>query len=143
MKPLVLLFTVIMLSQPIIIYTQSVNGVILDDIKSDYIRIVAHQASFGTKVNISIDFGQYKLPIKARDTQVKDKEGKFMKFNSSIDALNFMADYGYELQHVYTLVVDDCPSVYYLLQRKNNKEKITYPEHRREMGLYSSFTGTP
>jgi hypothetical protein len=51
---------------------------------------------FSAKVNIQIDFGQERALF--RDNRFRDEEtGRIKKFNSFIDALNYMSAEGWEL----------------------------------------------
>ena len=75
---------------------QSVNGVPLKDIDQTYVQIVGTSNMMGNKVKIQIDFGQENKYWSTKDTRMLDDDGNDIKFNSMIDALNFMNKAGYE-----------------------------------------------
>jgi len=50
--------------------------------------------------------------------KIKDERGIAVKFNSMIDALNFMSANGYEFQFAYTSKENDDDALYYILKRK-------------------------
>ena len=76
--------------------SQTVNDISVNKIDVEYIQIVGTSKLFSKKVTIQIDFGQNtKFFTSSNETQIKDKSGRFVKFNSMIDALNFMNSIGY------------------------------------------------
>lgn len=52
-----------------------------------------------SRVTIAVDFGQ---KMKLWDNKMKDESGKPMKFNSLVDALNFMGRKGWEFVQSYS-----------------------------------------
>jgi hypothetical protein len=70
------------------------------------------------KVTIEIDFGQENKYWSARDTQVKDENGKLVVFNSMIDALNFLSKNGYEFIDAYTITISNQNVYHYILKKK-------------------------
>ena len=101
-------------------FSQTVNDVPIKDIDVAYVQIVGYSKLMSTKLNIQIDFGQEtNIWTKGAKTIVKDVNGKMMKFNSMIDALNFMNDNGYDFESAYALTIGN-QNVYHFLLRKNN-----------------------
>jgi hypothetical protein len=96
---------------------QTVNGIPLKDIDVQYVQIVGISQVFGNKLQIQIDFGQNDKLFSGKDTQLLDKEGKALKFNSMIDALNFMNDNGYSFTFAYAVTVGNYNAYYYLLKK--------------------------
>jgi len=76
----------------------------------------------GTKLNISIDFGQERKW--AADLRLKDEEGKPIKFNSMIDALNFMGNLGWEFVQAYAITMGNTNVYHFLLKKEIKEEKI-------------------
>jgi hypothetical protein len=65
-----------------------------------YCQIFEQPRAFSTKLNIIVDFGQETKFF--QDTRMRDEEsGKLVKFNSLIDALNYMSEQGWEFVQVY------------------------------------------
>jgi len=58
-----------------------------------YCQIIATPRLLSNKITIDIDFGEEKSFW--RDTRLKTYDGKFKKFNTIIDALNFMGKEGW------------------------------------------------
>ena len=99
-------------------YSQTVNDIPIKDIDVDYIQIVGTSKLLSNKVTIEIDFGQENKLWSAKDTQVKDENGKLVVFNSMIDALNFLSNNGYEFVDAYTITVSNQNVYHYMLKKK-------------------------
>ncbi|MCE1156119.1 MAG: hypothetical protein LWW91_08370 [Bacteroidales bacterium] len=85
-----------------------------------YCEIIGTSGLAGSKVTVDIDFGQ-KTKIFS-DTRLKDKDGKPIKFNSLIDALNYMGNDGWELVQVFTSTYSaDTYKYHYLLKKEITK----------------------
>jgi hypothetical protein len=86
-------------------------------IKYAYCEIIGTSNLMGTKVSIVVDYGeQVKL---TKPNWIKDDEGKIQKFNSMIDALNYMGDQGWEFVQAFTVTQGTNTHVYhFLLKRK-------------------------
>lgn len=116
MKRLLLLSTLILSSYS---YSQTVNDVPLKDIDVEYVQIIGTGRSLSTKVNVEIDFGQETKSISFKNgTNIKDEKGRNVKFNSMMDALNFMSENGYAFQFAYTTNDEKDNAVYYILKKK-------------------------
>lgn len=102
------------------IYSQTINDVPIKDIDVDYIQIVGTSRLMSDKVTIEIDFGQDTKFFDFKDEKrIKDVEGKSLKFNSMIDALNFWVANGYSFVQAYAFSVGSNQNVYHYLLRKN------------------------
>lgn len=100
---------------------QSVNGIPISEIDVEFIQILGHSKLFSDKVSISLDFGQdtkFFSDRKAED--IRDNEGKKVKFNSMIDALNFMSSHGFEFVQAYAFAVNNQNVYHYLMKQSNN-----------------------
>lgn len=82
-------------------FSQTVNNVPIKEIDVDYVQIVGNERLFSNKVNVEIDFGQDTKFFKD-GTSIRDEKGNLVKFNSMMDALNFMSKNGYTFQFAYT-----------------------------------------
>jgi hypothetical protein len=67
-----------------------------------FAEIVGNAKLLSTKVNVSIDFGQGKGGI-FRDNRMVDDQGKAITFNSMVDAMNYMANDGWEFCQAYVV----------------------------------------
>lgn len=102
------------------VYSQTVNDIPLKDIDVEYVQIVGTSKLMSTKLTIQIDFGQRtKFFSAGKETILKDEQGKALDFNSMIDALNFMAQNGFEFVNAYTITVSNQNVYHYILKRKN------------------------
>jgi hypothetical protein len=100
------------------VFSQTVNDIPIKDIDVDYIQIVGTSKLMSNKVTIEIDFGQENKYWSAKDTQVKDENGKLVVFNSMIDALNFLSKNGYEFVDAYTITISNQNVYHYMLKKK-------------------------
>ncbi|MCJ8153275.1 hypothetical protein MKJ01_05805 [Chryseobacterium sp. SSA4.19] len=99
-------------------FAQTVNDVPIKDIDVDYIQIIGTGRSLSTKVNVEIDFGQETKSISFKNgTNIKDDRGRNMKFNSMMDALNFMSANGFSFQFAYTMNDEKDKAIYYILKK--------------------------
>lgn len=99
--------------------SQSVNGVPLKDIESEYIEIVGTRKLMGNQVTIEINFGQQDKIFKTKDTQLLDEEGKLLRLNSMIDALNFLSSHGYEFVDAYAIGAGGQYIYHYIMKRED------------------------
>lgn len=68
-----------------------------------YCRLVANGRILSTKVNIDLDFGEERKMF-GGDTRLKDEmTGKLKKFNSTVDALNYMGSQGWTLVNAFPM----------------------------------------
>ena len=98
--------------------SQTVNDKPLSEIDVEYVQIVGTSKLLSNKLTIEIDFGQEDKFFSAKDTQLKDKDGKMLVFNSMIDALNFMSKNGYDFVNAYVITVNNQNVYHYLLKKK-------------------------
>ena len=97
-----------------ILFSQmSFSQVSKDNIKVDsisvtkkyvYCEILGTGSLFSTKVKIDIDYGQ-EVSFWNQDRRLKDENGKSVKFNSMVDALNYMGTLGWEFVQAYVVTI--------------------------------------
>jgi hypothetical protein len=56
------------------------------------------------------------------DNRLKDREGNTIKFNTNIDAMNFLGRQGWEVIQSYVVVSQNSAPVYYTIMQKPFKE---------------------
>lgn len=73
----------------------------------------------GNKISVQIDFGEEKnfWGNDGRDILV-DENGKDIKFNSMVDALNFMGARGWEFENAYAITVGNQHVYHWLISKK-------------------------
>lgn len=64
-----------------------------------YVDVVAIPRLFSNKVTIDLDFGESKAYLK--DTRLREYNGAVKKFNTVVDALNFMGREGWVFINAY------------------------------------------
>lgn len=80
-----------------------------------YAEIVGESRFMSNKVTVSIDYGQSTSFFES--TKVKNDDGSNKKFNSMVDAMNYMGALGWEFQQAY-VVTSGYQLVYHWLMRK-------------------------
>ena len=88
-----------------------------------YCEVVATGRFLSTKVTIEIDYGEEKSIWK--DNRVKEEDGKVKKFNSVIDALNYLGKLGWKLVNAFPVSEASGPKVYHYVFRKEFLKKET------------------
>lgn len=69
--------------------------------KRVFCEIVGTQGFMSKKVTVTIDLGQAKSAFKWQG--LVDENGEPMKFNSMVDAMNYMGSLGWEFEQAYTI----------------------------------------
>lgn len=69
-----------------------------------YCEILGIGSMFNTKVKVDIDYGQ-EVGFWNQDRRLKDESGKSIKFNSMVDALNYMGTLGWEFVQAYVVTI--------------------------------------
>ena len=67
-----------------------------------YCEIVATPKFFSNKNTVELDFGQY-AGFWSADRQLVDEQGHTISFNSALDAANYMARRGWDLEEVFVV----------------------------------------
>jgi len=99
-------------------FAQRVNETPIKDIDVEYVQIVGTSKLMSSQLTIQLDFGQRNKYFDFKDTQVYDKDGSRLDFNSMVDALNFMSENGYDFVSAYTITMGN-QNVYHYLLRKS------------------------
>ncbi|GEM_PF-1267428 len=74
---------------------------------------------FGDKVNVQVDFGEKTSAWKGgNENFLVDDEGKRIKFNSMIDAMNYLAQFGWKFMDAYAISIGN-KRVYHWLMKKD------------------------
>lgn len=120
MKKLLFLFAIIcyFLNSGNVAFSQSTEHA--DSIKV-YAQIIGtnnNVLKIGTKLTIELDFGlsHHNLVYDGRD-QLVDENGKKIKFNSLVDAMNYMSNLGWKLESTYTYIINRYPVVYWVISK--------------------------
>ncbi|MEY2921499.1 MAG: hypothetical protein RL108_108 [Bacteroidota bacterium] len=87
-----------------------------------YCEVLGMSGVFSSKVTINIDYGDAKSVWK--DNRVKNEDGSVKKFNSMIDALNYMGSEGWILVNAFP-VTSGNQNVYHYVFKKEFDKKDT------------------
>ncbi len=96
---------------------QTINGLKIENLKTNYIELICLEYRSGPVIYVNYGQNFY------GDT-VLDKEGKPIKFKSSIEALNFFSKYGYDLIAVNNLDGYPIRDFYYLRRKPSVSKNI-------------------
>lgn len=89
-----------------------------------YCELVGTQNLLG-KIIVSVDFGQVSL---FSDNRLVDENGDVLKFNSMVDAMNYMGALGWEFEHAYVVTYNygkSATNIYHWLLSKPYSEDGT------------------
>ena len=87
-----------------------------------YCQLVGKSNFAQTKVTVEIDFGQARKFFE-RNKRLMDKNGKPIKFNSMVDAMNYMGRMGWEFTQAYVVTVGNSNIYHWLLKKKLDNDK--------------------
>ena len=93
----------------------TVDDTNINDLDINYCEIVAKAAGFSLKYTVIVDYGQ-KFSWKSQS--IKGVDGKAIKFNSVIHALNFMDKNGWGYVNNYAVATKDGSEYHYLFKKK-------------------------
>jgi len=88
-----------------------------------YCRLVAMNKMFSAKVNIDVDFGDERKFFS--DNRMRDEEtGKLKKFNTVVDALNYMGSQGWILVNAFPVQEGSSYQYHYYFRKPFRKEDV-------------------
>ncbi|GAB2841321.1 hypothetical protein [Ferruginibacter profundus] len=87
-----------------------------------YCQVIATPRLLSNKVTIDIDFGEEKSFW--RDNRLKTEEGKIKKFNTIIDALNYMGFTGWTFINAYPVRRGDTEIFHFAFKKQFVKSEI-------------------
>lgn len=84
-----------------------------------YCELVGTGRMFSTKVNVELDFGQETSYWRQDfDRFLVDENGKRIKFNSMVDAMNYMGRLGWEFKQAYVVTTGQQNVYHWLLSKE-------------------------
>ena len=81
-----------------------------------YCELVATPRLLSSKVTIDIDYGDERSVWK--DNRLRDENGRLKKFNTVIDALNFLGNDGWKLVNAFPVFPPNSQAVYHYVLKK-------------------------
>ena len=95
----------------------SLNSFAQDTTKVEqYCELIATPRLLSNKVTIDIDYGEERSFWK--DHRIKDEDGKLKKFNSVIDALNFLGKSGWKLVNAFPVFSANTVIYHYVFKKE-------------------------
>lgn len=95
-----------------------------------YCELIAQSRLLSRKVNIDVDYGDERKLFK--DYRLKDEAGKLKKFNTVVDALNFMGQQGWRLVNAFLVNEGTATSVnnvyHYVFKKEFLKSEVDKAE---------------
>jgi hypothetical protein len=88
-----------------------------------YCEVVGMARIMSSKVNIIIDYGEAQSVWK--DNRVKNEDGSVKKFNSMIDALNFLGANGWKLVNAFPISTGGQDVYHYVFKKEFEKKDTT------------------
>ncbi len=88
-----------------------------------YAEVVVTPRSLSSKVTVDIDYGEERSIWK--DNRVKTDEGKLKKFNTVVDALNYMGKEGWRLVNAFPFITGNTQVYHYVFKKSFSKAEIT------------------
>lgn len=82
-----------------------------------YCQLLGKSNLLGTKVTVEIDNGNERKFFSAQE-KIVDEEGKPIKFNSMVDAMNYMGNEGWEFVQAYTITIGNSHVYHWLLKKE-------------------------
>ena len=91
-----------------------------------YCELVGTGKLFSTKVNVTVDFGQETSYWRQdADQYLVDEKGNKIKFNSMVDAMNYMGRRGWGFEQAYVVTTNQQNVYHWLLSKEmTNDERI-------------------
>ncbi len=88
------------------------------------------------KVNIDVDYGNPRKLFSFKDNRVKDEDGKAKKFNTAVEALNYMSSQGWKLVNAIAITESGNAVYRYIMKREI---EVTEDERKTvEEGAYKN-----
>ncbi|MBI5857595.1 MAG: hypothetical protein HZB42_08080 [Sphingobacteriales bacterium] len=108
----------------IILMTSSLSAFSQDTTRVEqYCRLVAFNKLLSNKVNIDVDFGDERKFFS--DNRLRDEEtGRLKKFNTVVDALNYMGAQGWVLVNAFPVVEGSSYSYHYYFKKLFPKSEV-------------------
>jgi hypothetical protein len=87
-----------------------------------YCQVIATPRLFSNKVTIDINFGEEKNFW--HDNRLKTYDGKFKKFNTVVDALNYMGQDGWIFINAYPVRIAETTIYHFAFKKQFSKSEV-------------------
>lgn len=89
-----------------------------------YCQLLAWGKLFSNKVSVTVDFGQQRAFFSSKNTMILNDEDKPRKFNSVMDALNYMGMRGWILVNAFPMTIGDRNVYHYVMKKTASKVEL-------------------
>jgi hypothetical protein len=89
-----------------------------------YCELVGTLGAFNKKLTVEIDFGQEQNFWKTKDARIRTEDGKVRKFNSMVDAMNYMGALGWEFAQAYVVTTANQHVYRWLLKKAISEQDM-------------------
>lgn len=104
-----------------------------------YCELLGNSGMFSSKCKVTVDFGQNTSFWKGtKDQQLVDENGKDIKFNSMVDAMNFMGKLGWKFVQAYAITIGNNNVYHWLLYKDINNENEMFEGFKTKEQFNSS-----
>ena len=107
------IFTLLLLLSSLICFCQDTTTV------EQYCKVIVWEATLTSKVTIDVEYGEERKLWK--NYTLRDTNGKKQKFNSEIDALNYLGKMGWKLVNAFPVKEH---AYWYLFKKEINKNDL-------------------
>jgi hypothetical protein len=83
-----------------------------------YCMILGTKMALKNKVKVQIDFGEGISQWKPRESMLKDEKGIALKFDSMIDALNYMSKKGWYFVNAYSVSTGNSNVLHWIMVKE-------------------------
>lgn len=107
----------------IVVFSSLLSNAQADTSKVEqYCQLIATPGLLSNKVTIDIDFGEEKSFW--RDSRLKSYDGRFKKFNTIIDALNYMGRDGWTFINAYPVRFGETEIYHFAFKKQYDKSTV-------------------
>jgi len=88
-----------------------------------YCEVIATPRLLSNKVTLEVNYGEEKSYW--RDTRLKNDDGRLKKFNTIIDALNYMGKQGWTFVNAYPVKIGDAQIYHYGFRKLFSRSEVS------------------
>ncbi len=99
-------------------------GVMAQEPYKVFCELLGTAKLFSNKVTVTVEFGQEtSFWLGASNQYLVDDNGKAIKFNSMVDAMNYMGKRGWEFEQAYVVTIGNQNVYHWLLSKEITKDE--------------------
>lgn len=107
---------------PLLIFAQEPENNEQPKTKTVFAELLGHNTNIlglGSQANVEVDFGDENWGWRGNDGRniLVDENGKQIKFNSMVDAMNYMGERGWKFEAAYVVTVSNQNVIHWLMSK--------------------------